>query len=94
MSFFFDVVAIFAVGAAMQFIPAKAAPIHAGDLILPHQGQIQQDSVPDPGVGEWFTSVFNGISKMIAKGVKDRDPKKIKVVKEYIKERMMAVEQL
>ena len=47
MSFFFDVVAIFAVGAAMQFIPAKAAPIHAGDLILPHQGQIQQDSVPD-----------------------------------------------
>ena len=31
---------------------------------------------------------------MIAKDLKDRDPKKIKAVKEYIKERRMVVEQL
>ena len=64
MSFFFNIAAIFAVGAAVQFIPAKAAPIHAGGLsILPHQGQTQPDSVPDPGIREWSTSVFNSIVK-------------------------------
>ena len=64
MSFLFNIAAIFAMGAAVQFIPAKAAPVHAGDLsILPHQGQTQQDSVPDPGIEEWFTSVFNSIVK-------------------------------
>ena len=88
MSIFFNIAVIFAAAAAVLFTPSTAAPI-SGDLtILPYPyyaGQIQQDSVPDPGIGDWFTNIFNSISKMIANGLKERDPKKIEEVKAYIK---------
>ena len=100
MYFFFNTTAIFAVGViAVWFTSANTAPIAEDLSILPHpfsqpEGKIQQDSVPDPGIGDWFTSIFNSISKIIAKGLKDRDPKKIKAIKEYIKERRTVIKSL
>ena len=93
MSAFFNIAVIIAVAAAVLFIPSTAAPLSRDLTILPYPyyaGQIQQDSVPDPGIGDWFTNIYNGISKIIAKGLKDRNPKKIEAVKDYIK-RMRAL---
>ena len=67
MGFFFNTTAIFAVGAwviAVWFTSANATPIAEDLSILPHpfnqpEGLIQQDSVSDPGIGDWFTSIFN-----------------------------------
>lgn len=84
-----NTVVIIAVATAALFMPSSAAPT-AGDFhTLPYipfnSGQIQQDSVPDPGIGDWFTSIFDGFKKMIASNLKNRDPEKIEEVKKYIK---------
>ena len=90
MSSIVNNVVIFVVAlTAVLFTPSSAAPT-AGDFhILPYipfnPGQIQQDSVPDPGIGDWFTSIFNGLMKTIASNLKNGDPKKIEEVKKYIK---------
>ena len=37
-------------------------------------GQIQQDSVPDPGIGNWFTSIFDTLKKLIGSNLRNGDP--------------------
>ena len=90
MSLLLKITAFFAVAIAMLFTQSHAAPITADLGILPHpyyQGQVQQqDPVPDPGFGVWFTEISDGFLELMAKGLKDRDPKKIKAVKDYIKQ--------
>ena len=86
----------FSVASAVLFtMHSFAAPITADLSILPaahshYLGQIQQDSVtvPDPGIGDYFGKISSGLLEFLAKVFKksDRDPKKIKAVKEYIKE--------
>ena len=81
-------ITIIAVATAVLFTQSHTAPITADFSILPYpyyQGQIQQDSVPDPGIGDWFTNIYNGIVKVIAKGLEDKNPKKIEILKDYIK---------
>lgn len=93
MSFIANTVAIFAVATAMLFsAPSSAAPTAAGEFhTLPYiafyPGQIQQDSVtvPDPGIGDWFTSIFDSLTRVIAANLKNRDPEKIEEVRKYIK---------
>ena len=91
MSFIANTVVIFAVAtAAVLFMPSSAAPTAADLRILPYlpfnpAGQIQQDSVPDPGIGDWFTSIFDGVTKVIAKNLQNRDPEKIEGIRKYIK---------
>jgi hypothetical protein len=78
---------IIAVATAVLFTYSHAAPIAIDASILPHlynQGQVQQDPVPDPGIGDWFSRVYDIIVKVIAKGLKDRNPKKIEALKDYI----------
>ena len=79
----------FSVATTVLFTHSFAAPITADLSILPHphhqDGQTQQDSIPDPGFGDWFNNIFNGFYKVIAKGLKTSDPKKVEVVKNYIK---------
>ena len=93
MSFIVNTVVIFAVAtAAVLFTPSSAAPTAADLHILPYfpispAGQIQQDSVPDPGnIGDWFTSIYDGLTKIIAKNLQNRDPEKIEEVRKYIKQ--------
>ena len=79
---------ICAVVTAVLFTQSHAAPFKEDLGILPHphnyyQGQVQQDPVPDPGFGDWATKIG---SSLIAKSLEDRDPKKIEVVKGYIKD--------
>ena len=79
---------IIAVATAVLFTQSHTAPITADFSILPHpyyHGQIQQDSVPDPGIGDWFTNIYSGIVKVIAKGLADKNPKKVEILKDYIK---------
>ena len=89
MNWFLNI-AIIAAATAVLFTHSHAAPT-AADIdvsILPHpyyQGQVEQDPVPDPGIGDWFANIYNVIVKVIAKGLEDRDPKKIEVLKNYIK---------
>ena len=45
---------------------------------------IEEDSVPDPGIADWFTKVFGAISKKISDGLADGDPKKIEEVRKYV----------
>ena len=90
MSFVTNTAVVIALATAAMFIPSSAAPIVGDVRILPYPGpfnpgQIQQDSVPDPGIGDWFTNIFNGLTKKIAAKVKSGDPKKIEEVKNYIK---------
>ena len=93
MSFIINTVVIIAVAtAAVLFTPSSAAPTAADLHTLPYipfnpAGEIQQDSVPDPaaGIGDWFTSIFDGLTKIIAKNLQDQDPKKIEEVRKYIK---------
>ena len=91
MSFIINTVVIFAVAtAAVLFTPSSAAPTAADLHTLPYipfnpAGEIQQDSVPDPGIGDWFTSILNGLTKIIAKNLQDQDPEKIEEVRKYIK---------
>ena len=92
MSFIVNTVVIFAVAtAAVLFTPSSAAPTAADLHILPYfpvspAGQIQQDSVPDPGnIGDWFTSIYDGLTKIIAKNLQNRDPEKVEEVRKYIK---------
>ena len=91
MSFIVNTAAIFAVAtAAVLLTPSSAAPTAADLRILPYfpsnpAGQIQQDSVPDPGIGDWFTSIFDGLTKIIAKNLQNRDPEKVEEVRKYIK---------
>ena len=87
MSLFLNIATI-AVATAVMFTQSHTAPIAADLGILPlpyYQGQVQQDSVPDPGFGDWFTNIYNGIVKVIAKALEDRNPKKIEILKDYIK---------
>ena len=80
MTFIVNTAAIFAVAtAAVLLTPSSAAPTAADLHILPYfpfnpAGEIQQDSVPDPGIGDWFTSIFNGLTKTIAKSLQNQDP--------------------
>jgi hypothetical protein len=88
MSFIVSTVVIFA--AAVLFTPSSAAPTAADLHTLPHvsfnpAGQIQQDSVPDPGIGDYFTGNFDGFTKIIGKILKNRDPEKIEEVRKFIK---------
>ena len=79
-------ITIIAVATAVFYIHSHAAPI-AGAVdasILPHPHYQEQDPVPDPGIGDWFASIYNIIVKIIAKGLKDRDPKKIEALKDYV----------
>ena len=91
MTFIVNTAAIFAVAtAAVLLTPSSAAPTAADLHILPYfpfnpAGEIQQDSVPDPGIGDWFTSIFNGLTKTIAKSLQNQDPEKIEEVRKYIK---------
>lgn len=87
MSFIVNTVVIFAVAtAAVLLTPSSAAPTSANFHILPYYaGEIQQDSVPDPGIGDWFTSIFDGFTKAIRKTLQDKDPEKIEAVRKYIK---------
>ena len=91
MSFIINTVVIFAMTtAAVLLTPSSAAPTAADLHTLPYipfnpAGEIQQDSVPDPGIGDWFTSIFDGLTKIIAKNLQDQDPKKIEEVRKYIK---------
>ena len=81
-------ITIIAVATAVLFTQSHTALITADFSILPYpyyQGQIQQNSVPDPGIGDWFTNIYNGIVKAIAKGLEDKNPKKIEILKDYIK---------
>lgn len=80
-------------GTAVLFTQSHAAPIRAdlGTLLRPYyymydQGKVQQDPVPDPGFGDWFTKISNGFLKLMARRLEDRDPKKIEVVKDFIKQ--------
>lgn len=79
----------FLVATAVLYTHSLAAPITADLSILPHphyqDGQIQQDSVPDPGFRKWFNEISSGVYKVIAKFVKNSDPKKVEEFKEYIK---------
>ena len=93
MSFITNTAVIFAVATvATLFTTSNTAPSAGlGDIrILPYNtfnpaGQIQQDSVPDPGIGDWFTSIFEGLTKTIGSNLKNADPKKIEEVRKYIK---------
>ena len=87
MSFIINTVVILAVAtAAVLLTPSSAAPTTADLRTLPYYGgEIQQDSVPDPGIGDWFTSIFDGLTKIIAKNLQDQDPEKIVEVRKYIK---------
>ena len=91
MSFIVNTVVIFAVAtAAVLLTPSSAAPTAANFHILPYipfnpAGEIQQDSVPDPGIGDWFTSIFDGFTKAIGKTLQDKEPEKIEAVRKYIK---------
>ena len=81
-------ITIIAAATAVLFTHSHAAPIAADVSILPYpyyQGQVQQDPVPDPGIGDWFANIYNVLVKVIAKGLEDRDPKKIEQLKDYIK---------
>ena len=80
-------ITIIAVATAVLYTHLHAAPIVVDASILPqpyYQEQVQQDPVPDPGIGDWFASIYNIIVKVIAKGLKDRDPKKIEALKDYV----------
>ena len=83
-------ITIIAVATAVLYTHSHAAPIVVDASILPHpyyQEQVQQDPVPDPGIGDWFASIYNNIIiivKVIAKGLKDRDPKKIEALNDYV----------
>jgi hypothetical protein len=91
MRFIVNTAVIFAVAtAALLLMPTNAAPTAADLHTLPYvpfnpAGQIQQDSVPDPGIGDWFTSIFDGFTKIIQKGLKNQDPEKIEEVRKYVK---------
>ena len=88
MNWFLNIT-IIAVATAVLFTHySHATPIITDVNILPHpyyQGQIQQDPVSDPGIGDWFASIFNIYVKVIAKILEDRDPKKIEALKGCIK---------
>ena len=86
----------FLVASAMLLTHSFAAPITAeSDLsILPaahsrYLGHIQQDSVtvPDPGFAKLFDKIYTSFYTVIAKAIKNsnRDPKKVEILKEYIK---------
>lgn len=45
---------------------------------------IEEDSVPDPGIADWFTKVFGAISKKISDRLADGDPKEIEKVRQYV----------
>lgn len=77
-------ITIIAAATAVLFTHSHAAPIAADVSILPYpyyQGQVQQDPVPDPGIGDWFANIYNVLVKVIAKGLKDRHPDKINKLK-------------
>ena len=83
-------ITIIAAATAVLFTYSHAAPTAADVNILPHpnyQGQVQQDPIPDPGIGDWFVNIYNIIVKVIAKALElDRNPKKLKYSKiSYIK---------
>ena len=87
MSFIINIVVIFAVAtAAVLLTPSSAAPTAADVRILPYfpfspAGEIQQDSVPVSGIGDWFTGIFDNLTNIIAK---NQDPEKIEEVRKYI----------
>lgn len=95
MNFATNVAVIIAVATTVLFTASNAAPIIGDVRILPYQGSFnprpfnpvyyQQDTVPDPGIGDWFTNIFNGLRDQIAKNLKNQDPKKVEEVKNYIK---------
>ena len=86
MSFIVNTVVIFAVAtAAVLLTPSSAVPT-AADLHIPScfdpSEEIQQDYVPDLGFGDWFTGIFDNLTKVIAK---KQDPEKIEEVRKSIK---------
>lgn len=95
MSFITNIAVIFALATAVLFTASSAAPIVGDVRILPYPGSFnpgpfnpvyyQQDSVPDPGIGDWFTNIFNSLRDQTANNLKNRDPKMIEEVKNYIK---------
>lgn len=89
MRWFLNITTI-VVATAVLFTQSHAAPIIADYSILPQPyslGQVQQHPVPDPGIGDWISSIYSVIVKVIAKAIhNDRDPKKIEALKDYIKQ--------
>ena len=75
------------VAATVCFTASIAAPsVHVNAFPLNSVSTvIAENSVPDPGVGNWFSSVFDILARSISKGIADGDPKKIKEVRKYIK---------
>ena len=74
--FYTPVLSFYAAATAVLFIITHShAALTAADIdvsILPHpyyQGQVEQDPVPDPGIGDWFANIYNVIVKVIAKGL-------------------------
>ena len=88
MSFIVNTVGIFAVATAAALLtPSSAAPTAADLHTLPYipfnpAGEIQQDSVPVSGIGDWFTGIFDNLTNIIAK---NQDPEKIEEVRKSIK---------
>ena len=83
------VTTILVVATAVLFVPSSSVPItrvsHTLSNVFSNPVQNQQDSVPDPGIGDWFTTIFNTLTNVIARNLKDGNPKKIEAVRSYVK---------
>ena len=53
---------------------------------------IEGDSVPDPGITDWFTNIFGVLSNEISHRLADGDPKKIEEVRKYVEKYKRIVE--
>ena len=51
-------------------------------------GLVQEDPVPDPGIGKWFTNIFDDLTSRISRAISlsDGDPRKIDAVRQYLKQ--------
>lgn len=69
----------FAASIAAPSVHMNVVPVNSVSAV------IAEDSVPDPGIGNWFSSIFDILAKNISKRITDGDPKKIEEVRKYIK---------
>ena len=78
-----------AVVATTCFTVSAAAPYASARVntpnSLPWNALIEDDPAPDPGIANWFTDIFNRLTKSIASKLADKDPKKFEEIREYIK---------
>ena len=69
----------FAASIAAPSVHMNVVPVNSVSAV------VAEDSVPDPGIGKWFSSIFDVLVKNISKRIADGDPEKIKEVRKYIK---------